>query len=233
MVPYMDSSDIGDPSRFHTTDGGAFLASNPANTQVGCAGGRFPANLLVTDDALGTEDSRYFSVSSWAAEHGYSDDWAAAAQAGVLQICKPSRAEKNAGCEGLPRKAHTSHCVNPLWCKRCGHLIRPLSHSRTRPNSSCSCETPVPGDNSQTLDRANNHPTTKPITLFAYLISFLTRTGALVLDPYCGSGTTLCAALQTGRRSIGIELEPDYVPIARARCEHWAAQREAQLTLTG
>jgi site-specific DNA-methyltransferase (adenine-specific) len=60
----------------------------------------------------------------------------------------------------------------------------------------------------------------KPVTLFAYLISFLTRPGATVLDPFTGSGTTICAAAATGREGIGIELDEHYCEIAAARIRH-------------
>jgi len=41
----------------------------------------------------------------------------------------------------------------------------------------------------------------------------------LVLDPFAGSGTTLFVARSLGRRSIGIELNPSYVKLARRRCQ--------------
>lgn len=43
----------------------------------------------------------------------------------------------------------------------------------------------------------------------------------LVLDPFCGSGTTLCAARMLGRKYIGIEREAEYVEIAARRVEAW------------
>ena len=49
-----------------------------------------------------------------------------------------------------------------------------------------------------------------------------TPTGGVVLDPFMGSGSTGCAAVQEGRDFIGIELDADYVEIARRRIEHWA-----------
>lgn len=78
------------------------------------------------------------------------------------------------------------------------------------------------------------HPTVKSVVLFAYLIEFLTKPGALVLDPFLGSGTTLCACAQTGRAGIGIELKPDYMDIACCRVEEAvrkAEQERAQLKL--
>jgi DNA modification methylase len=61
----------------------------------------------------------------------------------------------------------------------------------------------------------NDHPTQKPVDLFAYLIRKSTSHGDLVLDPFLGSGTTVLAAKQTGRCSIGIEKDIRYIKVAR------------------
>ena len=61
------------------------------------------------------------------------------------------------------------------------------------------------------------HPTQKPVALMRALIERYTDPGDLVLDPYCGSGTTLRAALDCGRRAIGIEIDPQYEPVIRRR----------------
>jgi DNA modification methylase len=48
-----------------------------------------------------------------------------------------------------------------------------------------------------------------------YLIRQLTLVGDLVLDPMCGSATTVCAALRVGRRAVGVEIDPDQANVAR------------------
>ena len=63
----------------------------------------------------------------------------------------------------------------------------------------------------------NVHPTQKPVALMEYLIRTYTNPGETVLDFTCGSGTTGCAAANTGRRFIGIEMDADYFTIAQAR----------------
>ena len=57
----------------------------------------------------------------------------------------------------------------------------------------------------------------KPIKLFSYLISLVSRPGDVVLDPFIGSGTTAIAAQMLKRNWVGIELNPEYVKIANAR----------------
>ena len=54
------------------------------------------------------------------------------------------------------------------------------------------------------------HPVPKPLGLYRRLVDTLTRPGQLVLDPFAGTGTTLVAAKEAGRRAIGIEIEEAY-----------------------
>lgn len=61
------------------------------------------------------------------------------------------------------------------------------------------------------------HPTQKPLDLFIYLLKTYTLPGEVVLDNVMGSGTTGLAALQEGRKFIGIEKDPKYFDIARKR----------------
>ena len=63
------------------------------------------------------------------------------------------------------------------------------------------------------------HPTEKPVALFEYLIKTYTNEGDTVLDNVMGSGTTLVAAKQLNRKSIGIEIEEKYCEIAVNRIE--------------
>jgi site-specific DNA-methyltransferase (adenine-specific) len=66
-------------------------------------------------------------------------------------------------------------------------------------------------------DRSRVHPTQKPVALMEYLIRTYTNPGDTVLDNTCGSGTTLVAAINTGRNAIGIERDPGYFKIAQSR----------------
>ena len=68
----------------------------------------------------------------------------------------------------------------------------------------------------------NNHPTVKPLALMRWLVRLVTPPGGIVLDPFAGSGTTLCAAAMEGAPWIGIEREERYCQIARARAAHWS-----------
>lgn len=63
----------------------------------------------------------------------------------------------------------------------------------------------------------NGHPCSKPLRWATHLISRATEEPATVLDPFMGSGTTLRAAKDLGRRAIGIEIEERYCEIAAKR----------------
>lgn len=61
------------------------------------------------------------------------------------------------------------------------------------------------------------HPTQKPVSALRPLIKCFSREGDLVLDPFCGSGSTLIAARSLNRRYLGIELDPEYHAVASKR----------------
>lgn len=58
-----------------------------------------------------------------------------------------------------------------------------------------------------------------------WLVRLVTPPGGLVLDPFAGSGTTGIAALLEGFSFVGIEKDPEYVALARARIAWWHGQR--------
>lgn len=61
--------------------------------------------------------------------------------------------------------------------------------------------------------RSEDHPTMKPIALFAYLMGNSTAPQGLTYDPFLGSGTTLIAAEQLGRKCYGMEISPQYCDV--------------------
>jgi site-specific DNA-methyltransferase (adenine-specific) len=78
------------------------------------------------------------------------------------------------------------------------------------------------GLDSRTDDnKGNNHPTVKPIELMKYLIRLITPGGGHVLDPFNGSGSTGCAAVELDLDYTGIELDEKYVAIAEKRIAAW------------
>jgi DNA modification methylase len=105
----------------------------------------------------------------------------------IAYFAKPSKSERNRGCDGLEENAG----------------IRTAA-----PRESEDAKTPL---------RKNHHPTVKPIALMQYLIQMITPVGGTVLDPFMGSGTTGVAAKSLGFGFVGIEREAEYLAIAQAR----------------
>ena len=119
---------------------------------------------------------------------GYGDSGSAAR---FFYCPKASKADRDDGCEMLGER-------------RGGSLnMRTDRHSQAT--------------GMDTGPRRNHHPTVKPTELMRYLCRLVTPPGGIVLDPFCGSGSTGRGAKLEGFRFLGIELDPDYVAIARAR----------------
>ncbi|MCX7880550.1 MAG: site-specific DNA-methyltransferase [Ignavibacteria bacterium] len=68
--------------------------------------------------------------------------------------------------------------------------------------------------------RRDEHPCQLPIHLLERLILMSSDEGDIVLDPFLGTGTTAVAAKKLGRRFIGIEIDPKYVEISKAKLQH-------------
>jgi site-specific DNA-methyltransferase (adenine-specific) len=73
---------------------------------------------------------------------------------------------------------------------------------------------PTPPPREKTHGR---HPTQKPIALLDRVLAASAQPGDLVLDPFCGSGTTGVAAVRAGCRFLGLERDPEYVDLAARR----------------
>jgi DNA modification methylase len=102
---------------------------------------------------------------------------------------KASKRERNRGCEGLSEKDVHRYGAG------IGEGLTPDAPS---------------------FDK-NNHPTVKPIALMEYLVKLVSREGAVILDPFAGSGSTLIACKNLNRNYIGMELDKEYIKIAEAR----------------
>lgn len=94
----------------------------------------------------------------------------------------------------------------------------PATSNRMKGQSKKACDViDIASINNMAAERVG-YPTQKPLPLLELLIRACSPPGGLVLDPFCGSGTTLGAARRCGRDFIGVDRNPDAVKIARERC---------------
>jgi len=146
------------------------------------------------DDSGGA--SRFFTVT----------EWDPITDVPFRYVAKPSRAQRNAGLDGLPeRNRYKAGGVGGT-----GGL---------RDVDKAVNATPV----------ANHHPTVKPVALMRWLVRLVTPPGGTVLDPFLGSGTTAVAAILEGFEWKGCEMTTDYLPIIEGRVA-WAIDRRASDT---
>jgi hypothetical protein len=118
--------------------------------------------------------------------------------ANIFQCPKPSRTEKEQGLEHLKQKPKRSS-------------MNTFNGEGER------------FDGQPTPELANFHPTVKPLKLMRWLCKLITPPEGVILDPFCGSGTTVAAAILEGFDSIGMELTEDYLPIIQGRAA-WAIE---------
>ena len=120
---------------------------------------------------------------------------------------KPSKAEKNKGCEG--------------WAPRCGEYDEPLDDKCIEGTDNDNSYMGVESAGKRKLKSKNTHVSVKPIKLMSYLITIFSREGDVVLDPFMGSNTTGIAAKILRREYIGIEMDAESHKIAEARIKAW------------
>ena len=211
--------------------------------------GRFAANLLVQDDVLGIPSkgaqapvtgkepstkkdmshiygdytghakpmslrndkgtfSRYYDLDAWWEERIKELPLNVQTTYPFMIVPKPSKSEKNKGCEGMEEKNGGNYVFrNP----------EDTGRNDTKGQSQMG---------GYTKKRTNFHPTVKPISLMSYLITMGSRENDLVLDPFVGSGTTCIAAKLLNRKYLGMEMDDEYVVIAKARIKAHKSKKQ-------
>lgn len=110
---------------------------------------------------------------------------------------KASRSDREDGCSSLP--------------------ARTGAEAVERDEGSAGMDSPRAGAGRTAAAVKNHHPTVKPTDLMRYLCRMITPPGGIILDPFMGSGSTGRGAVLEGFHFIGIEMNEDYLDIARAR----------------
>ena len=215
----VEKAETGDDMVFKEGSSGFHKKFEPTNSDKG----RYPANLLVSDNAVDTghmhqksgrpnivgkkyefkhnvyEDREYKTYNQNYSDGGdFSryfdiDKWW---ESQFIITPKASKSEKNKGLDDFEEKS-----------------VNRIRQNKTNPENSLKTGSGKIRD----VRMANNHPTVKPLKLMSYLITLGSREGDVILDPFMGSGTTPLASKQMGRKYIGIEREEEYYKICCAR----------------
>lgn len=180
--------------------------------------GRWPANVAadeaaagMLDQQSGTRDPGGFPAARGASaiygggnglprevgtpEHRMTDSGGASR---FFYCAKADSSERNSGCGNLERQqGGGSNMRSDEHAQRNGLATAPVG---------------------------NHHPTVKPVDLMRWLIRLAVPPGALICDPFAGSGTTAVAANRENVRWVLIEREAQYLPIIRARCAQQGLQ---------
>jgi site-specific DNA-methyltransferase (adenine-specific) len=82
---------------------------------------------------------------------------------------------------------------------------------------------------SPTAGERTGYPTQKPLALLQRIVQLASNAGDVVLDPFCGSGTTLVAAQQLGRQWIGIDASRQAITIARGRLKEEIRSQKSEV----
>ena len=184
--------------------------------------GRWPANLILDEAAgalLDQQSGTRRSAGDYPsdAERGsdnatsFGGPYADSGGASRFFYCpKASRGEREAGLRHLPPRT-----VDP-----------------TRAEGTPGRESPRTGAGRSGEPRRNHHATVKPVELMRWLVRLVCPVGGIVLEPFAGSGTTLVACALEGVDAVGMEIDAEYVAIARARVEHARVQRTEELAAT-
>ena len=125
---------------------------------------------------------------------------------------------------GKPRRRNFgSLSTRVLWFSKPGARHTWNSHQQAIYSNVLVCKKPS--------QKEMEHPAQKPIELTNFFVSLLSRPGDVVIDPFCGSGSTLVSSVLCGRDCIGIDLDQNNCRIAARRAANAEAEDEDPLYL--
>lgn len=216
--PDVDDARLGGNGSWKTDKAGSTVGNIPeqGNDIASSSLGRFPANLIhdgseeVTELFPNTKSGKdknpnkgnvtgFFgnTMGYYSADANYGDEGSAAR---FFYVPKTTKKDRNDGLDKFKAKATAS--------------------SEFRPNHAEKAEQGEDGNPyGRWTPEKNNHPTVKPTDLMRYLVTMVTPKGGTTLDPFMGSGSTGRGAKLGGFNFIGVELDPDYFEIAKARID--------------
>jgi len=192
--------------------------------------GRWPANVLhdgstevveAFPEAPGQLVDASSSSSSRKTQNVYGD-----MKRGNGRDGEPSADNDNEGAVGFSmkpgaRRGDSGSAARFFWCPKASRADRNEGlHGMPKRHRNWSSGDKAPGtfqSEGTEREQQNFHPTVKPTELMRYLCRLIAPRGAIILDPFMGSGSTGKAAVLEGMDFIGFELDAEYAEIARLR----------------
>jgi len=211
-----------DLARCNKIDNGMFgVGNNNNNAQIRKElnlepTGRFPSNVLMTEPCFDGKVEGVIKAKD-APETGHVPRISKGSQEGHIYsggyggMTRDEQYFKNSSFSKfflIPKSCASEKNENAF-----GELLLDEKHAPTTGNNIGG----KPHNEDNPRLKRNIHPTVKPILLMRHLIKLVTREGALVLDPFVGSGTTILACRELRRSCIGIEQSAEYCEIVKAR----------------
>jgi len=188
--------------------------------------GRFPANVIMDDEAGKILDEQAPKVGNLFSGKRTKSSTTGS---GHSLVKEKHEGEDNGVFDGLGGASRFFYCPKVSRKERhIGHETPPAMFGDVQ-----GCYGPDGKRMAEGLDNrggGNNHPTVKPIELMKYLIKLVTPPNGHILDPFNGSGSTGCAAVELGFDYTGIELDTNYVEIATKRISHWEQECKPKTT---
>lgn len=181
--------------------------------------GRFPANIIFDEEASKILDEKSGvskssntkrnrkTLGSFGMPNDKTPEYSDKGGASRFFYCaKTNKKDRNEGLEHLEGK-------------QVGTLNANSSDLENYGGSSLGASS-LKGHHKLPQPKKNFHPTVKPTKLMCYLVNLVTPKNGIVLDPFMGSGSTGKACVQKGFDFIGIEMQEEYIDIAKARIRH-------------
>lgn len=190
-------SDIAFTHSWNCEEGGECADDCPVR-ELNAQGGWRKSGSFRDGGTYARGDTNVYGKMSFASGATHGDEGPVSRYFNIFYTQKPSRGEKEAGCEHLPVKSG--------------------GEATGRKDGSAALRSPHTGAG-RGGGVHNPHPTVKGKTLMDHLCLLATPAGGVIVDLFGGSGTTAVSALGLGYRCVLMELEEEYLPIIRARIE--------------
>jgi len=185
------------------------------------AEGRFPANIILDEEAGRVLDEQSGNIKSTGSVRNKENEYDGTSYKGKNEVGKSSNpyAGEKGGASRFFYQAKVSKKERNMGLD--GFEEKDITDGSIRSN-----EETARAFGANRKNKTNSHPTVKPVSLMAYLVRLVTPPNGIVLDPFMGSGSTGIATRLEGFRFCGMEMDEEYFKIASSRIDNFESYRE-------